>query len=154
MSILFSKYREACMRTAGDITPEVVQLGLCGEAGEVADIVKKHLGHGHPLDRDKLIEELGDLLWYCAVNQAEATWSDGFFLEDFDTGRGSDLGHMALTVCRRAAEESLFIFASVAALARCVDSTIDEVAERNIAKLKKRYPDGFSRERSINRGES
>ena len=41
-------------------------MGLCGEAGESIDIVKKHLFHGHELIRDKLIEELGDVAWYLA----------------------------------------------------------------------------------------
>ena len=41
-------------------------MGLCGEAGESIDIVKKHLFHGHELSREKLIEELGDVAWYLA----------------------------------------------------------------------------------------
>jgi len=43
-----------------------VGLGLAGEAGEVADILKKHLLKSKPLDRDHLKEELGDILWYLA----------------------------------------------------------------------------------------
>ncbi|MEE8372505.1 MAG: nucleoside triphosphate pyrophosphohydrolase family protein [Dehalococcoidia bacterium] len=39
-------------------------LGLAGESGEVADIIKKHLLHGGHLDRAHLKEELGDVLWY------------------------------------------------------------------------------------------
>ena len=39
-------------------------LGLNGEAGEVSEIIKKHLIHGDDLDRDHLVEELGDVLWY------------------------------------------------------------------------------------------
>lgn len=39
-------------------------LGLSGEAGEIAEIVKKHIYHGHHLDKAKLMEELGDLQWY------------------------------------------------------------------------------------------
>ena len=41
-------------------------MGLCGEAGEAIDIVKKHLAQGHDLDREKLIKELGDVAWYLA----------------------------------------------------------------------------------------
>lgn len=41
-------------------------MGLCGEAGEVIDVVKKHLFQDHPLDRDKIIKELGDVAWYIA----------------------------------------------------------------------------------------
>ena len=41
-------------------------MGLCGESGEVIDLVKKHLHQGHPLDKEKLIKELGDIAWYLA----------------------------------------------------------------------------------------
>lgn len=41
-------------------------MGLCGESGEVIDIVKKHLAQGHELNKNKIIEELGDVLWYVA----------------------------------------------------------------------------------------
>ena len=41
-------------------------IGLCGEAGEASDIVKKHLFQGHELNREKLIDELGDVAWYIA----------------------------------------------------------------------------------------
>ena len=45
-------------------------MGLCGEAGEAIDIVKKHLAQGQPLDRDALIGELGDVAWYLAETAA------------------------------------------------------------------------------------
>ena len=41
-------------------------MGLCGESGEAIDLVKKHLHQGHPLDKEKLIKELGDIAWYLA----------------------------------------------------------------------------------------
>ena len=46
-------------------------MGLCGEAGEAIDIVKKHLHQGHPLDKEKLSGELGDIAWYLA----ETAWA-------------------------------------------------------------------------------
>ena len=41
-------------------------MGLCGESGEAIDIVKKWLAPGHPLDREHLAKELGDVAWYLA----------------------------------------------------------------------------------------
>lgn len=43
-------------------------LGLTGEAGEVADLVKKHFFHGHELNVSEIVYELGDVLYYlCAI---------------------------------------------------------------------------------------
>jgi NTP pyrophosphatase (non-canonical NTP hydrolase) len=53
-------------------------LGLAGEAGEVADLLKKVHGHGKPLDREQVKKELGDVLWYVA-NLADA---HGFTLSE------------------------------------------------------------------------
>ncbi len=75
-------------------------LGLTGEAGEVADLLKKGFGHGHGVDHDKIRKELGDVLWY------------------------------------------------IGALSRAFGLTLDEVAQANVAKLKARYPDGFTVEAS------
>ena len=41
-------------------------LGLTGEAGECADIVKKNRFQGHELDKEHLAKELGDIAWYLA----------------------------------------------------------------------------------------
>ncbi len=74
----FEKYQAGVMRTANrgtypDWVPEVGRrqfdlmtwgLGIAGEAGEVADLIKKGIGHDAGLDRPKLIKELGDCLWY------------------------------------------------------------------------------------------
>ena len=53
-------------------------LGLNGEAGEVADKIKKHLRDGKALDIGGIIYELGDVCWYVA-RMAEAL---GYELED------------------------------------------------------------------------
>jgi len=71
-------------------------MGLAGEAGEIIDLLKKHLGHGQPLDIEKAKKELGDVLWY------------------------------------------------VGALAADLGLSLSEVAEANKAKLRARYPAGFT----------
>lgn len=68
----WTEYQLACERTVPDgMAPETrlvnFALGLCGEAGEAAEVVKKRLFHGHALDREKLQRELGDVLWYVAT---------------------------------------------------------------------------------------
>lgn len=106
----FNEYQKLTERTApkeGEMTKELriatYGLGLTGEAGEVADLLKKEVGHKHPADPIKVRDELGDDLWYLARIAAEY----GF--------------------------------------------TLEEVAIANIAKLKERYPEGFSTEASMKR---
>lgn len=43
-------------------------LGLCTEAGEFNDALKRHIFYGAPLDRTNLIEEVGDILWYLNIS--------------------------------------------------------------------------------------
>ena len=71
-SLTLDEYQVLAARTinpggsmAGDLVVGV--LGLCGEAGEAAEIVKKFAFHGHPLDTEKVLEEIGDVLWYLAA---------------------------------------------------------------------------------------
>lgn len=73
-------------------------MGLCTEAGEFMDAMKKAVFYGKPIDTVNLKEELGDILWYIAI--------------------------------------------IIDALG---DTTIDEIMAVNIAKLKARYPDKFSK---------
>jgi NTP pyrophosphatase (non-canonical NTP hydrolase) len=66
------KYQEDCLRTAAraknlDLELAILGLGLTGEAGEVADHIKKHVGHKHHLDKEKVIKELGDTMWYISI---------------------------------------------------------------------------------------
>ena len=66
-----NEYQTLAMRT---LNPELSKkdvlingvMGLCGEAGEAIDLMKKHLYQGHELDRQKLVKELGDVAWYLA----------------------------------------------------------------------------------------
>ena len=41
--------------------------GLSEEAGEVLAHARKHVLQGRPLDRDAVVEELGDALWCLAI---------------------------------------------------------------------------------------
>jgi len=82
----FNAYQEAARRTAAypDVgsNPIYPTLGLTGEAGEVADKVKKVLrdrdGQFDPEVREAIKVELGDVLWYVAQLGSEL----GFAMEE------------------------------------------------------------------------
>ena len=57
-------------------------MGLCGEAGECIDLVKKHLHQGHELDAKAIAKELGDVAWYLA----ETAYALDLSLEDILRG--------------------------------------------------------------------
>ncbi|WP_347562778.1 nucleoside triphosphate pyrophosphohydrolase family protein [Clostridium sp. HBUAS56017] len=63
------EYQEKSVRTMDNNlkhNDKVVNMifGLNGETGEVTDILKKWLFHGHILNMDHLKEELGDVMFY------------------------------------------------------------------------------------------
>lgn len=106
----FNEYQKLAQRTSGNKKPmnKITNglMGLNGEAGECIDVLKKHLFQGHQLDQSKIVDELGDVLWYIAETAS---------------GLGIPLSY---------------------------------VAEHNIEKLKKRYPEGFDSDKSVNRKEN
>ena len=68
------EYQHEALRTLySDLTYQerlsLCGLGLSGETGEIADILKKFLHHrnGKPLDVEKMRSEMGDVLWYFAI---------------------------------------------------------------------------------------
>lgn len=67
------------------IKPEDIQgrmvhasMGIAGEAGEVVDAVKKTWIYGKQLDRENILEECGDLLFYIQALLTE----NGFTLDN------------------------------------------------------------------------
>ena len=40
-------------------------IGICTEGGELLDAYKKHIYYGKPLDESNVLEEVGDIFWYC-----------------------------------------------------------------------------------------
>lgn len=67
-----NEYQKLAMRTAPKnmFTDDMAinaALGLTGECGEFADLIKKYMFQGHPLDAEHAKKELGDILWYVAM---------------------------------------------------------------------------------------
>ena len=66
-----NEYQQLAMRTSNKVLNKDMHLmngvlGLTGESGEVADIVKKYWMQGHNLDKEHIAKELGDICWYIA----------------------------------------------------------------------------------------
>ena len=53
-------------------------LGITGEAGEVADVIKKHYAYGKTLDVQHLVEEVGDIMFYLngLLAEVDVEWSE------------------------------------------------------------------------------
>jgi len=92
-----------CVATGFDERLLLGVMGLAGESGEVVDLTKKARFQGHSIDREKIKDELGDVMWYLGL------------------------------------------------LCHTLGLTLEEVRAGNITKMRQRYPNGFSVERSVNR---
>ncbi len=66
-----NEYQEATLRTLRpDTYTQLLTmggLGISGEAGEVTDLIKKIVFHGHEFDQKMMCKELGDVCWYVAT---------------------------------------------------------------------------------------
>ena len=58
-------------------------LGLSGEVGELNDMMKKAIFHGHEIDEKEVMKEIGDIMWYVAL----MCDSCGFDLEEIAKDR-------------------------------------------------------------------
>ena len=187
------KYQALAMRTSPPGHDRVLNgcLGLIGEVGEIVDIVKKwkfQSGDNAELPTDKIIDECGDVLWYCAelaegLNDSIARMY-ALSAQEFDDMREFvEESPIEITVGRLASfapapfeqledmpprtDEKWRQMRIASAKAQIVGImvTIRDILEvhckvtmsgamdYNIAKLRKRYPDGFDPERSLHRNE-
>lgn len=62
----YAEFVNSLMKDMGATTLNILHaaVGIAGEAGELLDAVKKHWAYEKPLDRENVIEELGDLEFY------------------------------------------------------------------------------------------
>lgn len=80
MALEINEYQQLAMRTSNKILNKDMHLmngvlGLTGESGEVADIVKKYWMQGHDLDKEHVAKELGDICWYIAETATAIDYS-------------------------------------------------------------------------------
>jgi hypothetical protein len=147
--------------------------GMMTEAGELADAFKKEMIYGRDIDIVNLKEEVGDCLWYAAL--ASYVLETGLTRFNrrtslFDPDEQPTSFELAATLVGSAAafcgsvgefdpafnavDVAYFFDAYMDTLrfiAQRYGFTLEEAGEINIAKLKARYPEGFTAERALNR---
>jgi len=140
-------------QTAEELGANII-LGLIGETGEVAELIKKNRFHGRQLQLDSLVKECGDVLWYTA---AEFTGSgmkmSVIELEDFPqidakvaqcplTDTLAVIG-IYRTIAGGDVEAAANRMCMLSRLLQNNGSTLAAAAAGNIAKLEARWPNGF-----------
>lgn len=64
----FNEYQQEAIKTVQPTADAVYLAGkLTCEAAEIFEPILKWRYHGKTLNRDEILEEIGDLTWYCAV---------------------------------------------------------------------------------------
>lgn len=167
-------YRELSRRTLPDLNEADAQLncalGLAGETGELLDIFKKKIFHGHyktPREiGEALIDELGDFAWYFAW-LLDLTGVDVAFCtceEPIKTSTTPAV-QLALLLNSRVAmlagrlgagwevpdTDVCEVWHIWIVLVHACGFDNSEIFAYNVAKLVKRYPEGFSEKASQNR---
>lgn len=150
-------------------TPKTNLLGLRGETGEVADVVKKAIGHAQGWEandnRGKLVKELGDSCWYAVAALIKILGEEvtagvmrtRYFipesmedLADMLCEAGSRIGHAAYPFeAQDAGQEFFAIVHTIACHHMDMTFGVEKIWEANVAKLRKRYPEGFTTAASL-----
>ena len=164
------EYHNLAMRTSPRDGHDKIDngiLGLIGESGELVDVYKKWVYQskpGTPLPAERLADELGDVIWYLAEiadgmekNLADVICADFDRLDD-SVAKAKTMPSLrwiilhimenALLIEKAASSDKMQVYMHLimehaAQLARWINIPMAEIAEQNIEKLKKRYPNGF-----------
>lgn len=176
------EYQKRSARTRPDLRGEEESLncalGMAGESGELLDVLKKKIFHGHYAAADeyraKMIDELGDFIWYYAwflaivgvdADVASKDRSRGRLLPEVSAAQAAmTLNTTTALVTRllatspndcyrtlRDVKDVCKIYWLWEQLVTLLGLTPTEIFEYNTEKLTRRYPEGFSKEASQNR---
>jgi NTP pyrophosphatase (non-canonical NTP hydrolase) len=168
-----NEYMVLAWRTAADLgtRKDVIHagFGIITETAEVCDMLKRNLAYGQKFDPVNVVEEVGDMLWYCALlcRAFNVKLADYFPLRPFPTDKIDLLAldmacvaaHVAASTRAWAEQGETLVephsFVKLISLAdrvvRSCGFTLEDAMVRNVAKLQKRYPDKFTPEQALNR---
>lgn len=151
-------------------------IGFKGEVGELLEIIKKDQFFGIPFDRDRVVKEAGDVLWYFAslldlfdmtLNRVAKLDYDIDLVDREDPYAiaevADDLGRKAAKVCPEPYPyyetngfgldrvTSALFFQYFKLLLGLLGITLEEVMEKNVEKLRIRYPEKWTAEDAASR---
>lgn len=171
-----NEYQKLALRTAGEECRSLgnCAMGLAGEAGECYEAIIKR-------ENENIIKELGDLAWYIAVCAEvinvpleQIVYTNEMAIAKLFDLEISEIGtNIVIYACKctdiikkhiyhHHELDSHALIDILGILMKCIcfcatlidDSyTFDTVLQMNVDKLRKRYPDGFEVEKSLNRAE-
>lgn len=181
----FMEFQSAADRVADKshelmIRQAIAVSGIVEESTEILGYMRKVVGHGHPFDRSKLIEEMGDLLWQIAETatsyglhlarlagdrtlDAFQEWVADGAPSSGDIVDGVRLSAAASKLASRMADQLeggpyltgtdvedwlRVILQRLCLIAKSHGVRLSEIAGANEAKMRVRYPDGFTSEAS------
>ncbi len=172
-------YYDSALRTAIDLGQVNNKLhgllGLISEAGEIADLFKRAVAYGKPIDPVHLLEECGDVMWYVPLLYQSMEADPKGFVFAVETSReelpllmtelemGTLLGQsisvvglqaqiVQLSEHRASLNETAGILSLLLrALLSAYGFTLEEAMEKNIAKLRARYPEKFDQSLALGR---
>lgn len=129
--------------------------GVFTECAEIIDALKKRDAYGKTLDIVNIIEEIGDLCWYVAnwctfENQVFKPRGSVWVVEK----TGQDIDFLIERIIVESKEDVVDfedIVDRIYDLCNIFYVELERCLEKNIEKLKVRYPEKFDAEKAINR---
>lgn len=152
------QYQIECKRTCPGLGSREkdllhMKLGIITEVGETLDIFKKNLAYGKPIDYVNLGEELADICWYVCnyLNFIKRIVSFDTYHLDYKLTNEDDVYEAFDEILSEIGiDENLLLF-NIKCIAEFYNLNFEQLLERNIEKLKIRFPDKFTKEQALNR---
>lgn len=134
-----------------------MKMGVMTEIGEIVDIFKKNLAYGKPIDVVNLGEEIADVAWYIvnwdtfnemlsSVKETAKNESLGDILQSLDWI--NNYYSVCIDNDYFETNEQLGLLKSIADY---YNLNFYELLDKNIAKLRTRFPEKFTEEAALNR---
>jgi NTP pyrophosphatase (non-canonical NTP hydrolase) len=151
----FTEYQIAAHRTCprlGRLEADVdhMDMGIMTEIGEIIDHCKKKLAYKKEIDLVEFSKEIGDCSWY-AFNKLRLVEEDLIDKECLDLSMNVTEIYLTLYDYVRDEFNENILIHILKTISQSLGLDYYTILDENIAKLRKRYPDGFNEGDALNR---